>query len=106
MELKATDDSGEHARQVRPVGRRYGAVFQLQHEPAVHLLAEPLPVIADSRRERLMDHRVTIAEVQGTRDDREWELADEELDRSSENPKICLSCSTSRPCSCVRCHCR
>ena len=36
-------------------------------------------------------------------DDREWELADEDLDRSDNRSSFC---STSRPCSTSRCHCR
>jgi len=40
----------------------------------------------------------------GAADDREWELADEDLDRTSDNRGPI--CSTSRPCSCSRCACR
>lgn len=36
-------------------------------------------------------------------DDREWELADEDLDRIDNKGFLC---STSRPCSCSRCTCR
>ena len=37
-------------------------------------------------------------------DDREWELADEELDRTTTQRGP--FCSTSRPCTCTRCMCR
>jgi len=36
-------------------------------------------------------------------DEREWELADEDLDRGDNRG---FFCTTSRPCSCARCHCR
>jgi len=52
-----------------------------------------------------MEPKATTHEGQGTPDEREWELADEELDRSNHDPARFL-CSTSRPCSCSRCHCR
>ena len=38
------------------------------------------------------------------KDEREWELADEELDRTV--PQLGPICSTSRLCTCSRCHCR
>ena len=51
-----------------------------------------------------MELQATTQEKRATQDEREWELADEELDRSdSRGPSLC---STSRPCSCSRCHCR
>jgi len=36
-------------------------------------------------------------------DEREWELADEDLDRGDNRG---FFCTTSRPCSTSRCHCR
>jgi len=43
-------------------------------------------------------------DTRGAQDEREWELSDEELDRSGEDKGFL--CSTTRPCSCSRCHCR
>ena len=51
-----------------------------------------------------MDLKATAAQT--TQDDHEWELSDEELDRASDDPTRGFFCSTSRPCSCSRCHCR
>jgi hypothetical protein len=51
-----------------------------------------------------MELKVTKQDVGSAQDEREWELADEELDRASDT-KGSL-CSTSRPCSCSRCMCR
>jgi len=51
----------------------------------------------------------TIAQdTKSAQDEREWELADEDLDRAAESlaPRGSSLCSTSRPCSCQRCHCR
>ncbi len=49
------------------------------------------------------------ATTQGTQDEREWELADEELDRSGDDSargcSFPFTISTSRP-KCSRCHCR
>ena len=41
-------------------------------------------------------------------DDREWELTDEDLDRTATElvRGSSASWSTSRPCTCARCHCR
>ena len=51
-----------------------------------------------------MELKATNQDTRTAQDEREWELADEELDRSGDKPAF--SCSTSRPCSCSRCHCR
>jgi hypothetical protein len=54
-----------------------------------------------------MDLKATAA--QSAQDEREWELSDEELDRAADDGTrgpSCSLCSTSRPCSCARCHCR
>ena len=52
-----------------------------------------------------MELKATNQDTRSAQDEREWELADEELDRAGDNltPKVC---STSRPCSCSRCQCR
>jgi hypothetical protein len=50
-----------------------------------------------------MELQATTQETRSTQDEREWELADKELDRSEDKG---FFCSTSRPCSCSRCHCR
>ena len=52
-----------------------------------------------------MELQATTQEKRAMQDEREWELADEELDRSGDGrgPSIC---STSRPCTCSRCMCR
>jgi hypothetical protein len=49
-----------------------------------------------------MELQVIQHEAQDTQDEREWELADEDLDRAERSP----ICSTSRPCTCSRCACR
>ena len=50
-----------------------------------------------------MDLKATKQDVGSAQEEREWELADEELDRSENKGSLC---STSRPCSCSRCTCR
>jgi len=51
-----------------------------------------------------MELQATTQDTRGQQDEREWELADEELDRSGDN--LARGTTTSRPCSCSRCHCR
>jgi hypothetical protein len=51
-----------------------------------------------------MELQATTQEKRATQNEREWELADEELDRSGDSRGPI--CSTSRPCTCSRCHCR
>jgi hypothetical protein len=55
-----------------------------------------------------MEPHKTLPLRNATQDDREWDLADEELDRTV--PQGGPSCSTSRPCVCQICsspaHCR
>jgi hypothetical protein len=60
------------------------------------------PAIADYGG--TMELQVT-AHDGSVQDEREWELSDEDLDRSADQrgPGIC---STSRPCTCQRCMCR
>jgi hypothetical protein len=54
-----------------------------------------------------MELKATAQDTHSAQDEREWELADEDLDRAVEPPARGSSlCSTSRPCSCQRCHCR
>jgi hypothetical protein len=63
-----------------------------------------------------MELKATNQDVGSAQDEREWELADEDLDRLLMIPKLgpCTcscqpsgpTCSTSRPCSCSRCMCR
>ena len=50
-----------------------------------------------------MELQATTQDTRDTQDEREWELSDEELDRSEDKG---FSCSTSRPCKSSRCHCR
>jgi hypothetical protein len=52
-----------------------------------------------------MEIKATGQDLRSARDEREWELADEELDRAGDTKGPSL-CSTSRPCTCSRCHCR
>ena len=53
-----------------------------------------------------MESREFTQTTSGTQDEREWELVDEELDRTAPQ----LGPSTSRPCVCQQCsspsHCR
>ena len=51
-----------------------------------------------------MELQATAQDGSGSRDEREWELSDEDLDRSSDTKGF--FCTTSRPCSTSRCHCR
>ena len=62
-------------------------------------------------REGSMELKATIQDTRGAQEEREWELTDEDLDRSGDPPDRRRSCScsfpfTSRPCSCQRCQCR
>ena len=50
-----------------------------------------------------MELQATTQEARGAQDEREWELADEDLDRSENKGGFPAS---SRPCSSSRCHCR
>ena len=52
-----------------------------------------------------MELQVMTQDTSGAQDEREWELADEDLDRTGDEPARGF-CSTSRPCSTSRCHCR
>jgi hypothetical protein len=56
------------------------------------------------RGDRGMELQATAQDTRSTHD--EWELADEELDRSTQDQGRGPICSTSRPCTCSRCHCR
>jgi hypothetical protein len=54
-----------------------------------------------------MDPRPNTQIATRAEDDQEWELTDEDLDRTATDPVRSSSIrSTSRPCSCSRCHCR
>ena len=50
-----------------------------------------------------MELQATTHETHSEQDEREWELADEDLDRGENKG---FSCTTSRPCSSSRCQCR
>jgi hypothetical protein len=52
-----------------------------------------------------MELKATKQDVGSAQEEREWELADEELDRTGDTRGPSL-CSTSRPCTCSRCMCR
>ena len=52
-----------------------------------------------------MELQTIAQDTKSAQDEREWELADEDLDRAAES--LGPICSTSRPCSCQqRCQCR
>ena len=53
-----------------------------------------------------MELKATRQDVGSAQDEREWQLADEELDRAGDNLTRGGFPSTSRPCSSSRCQCR
>ena len=52
-----------------------------------------------------MELQAMTQDTSGAQDEREWELADEDLDRTGDGP-VPRGTTTSRPCSTSRCHCR
>ena len=57
-----------------------------------------------------MELQATGQDTRGAQDEREWELADEDLDRAGDNLARTTNFTsfpfTHRPCSSSRCHCR